>query len=380
MPSEFSSTAIVRQGIARIVVQVLSLVVMAVVGYTLNHLAARHGKDNDDSATTFSSHSKTVRGWVTTPESSTGPTLDAIGGYAAVKRDLQRMVVFPLKHPHIFYDPKAPALRPPCGVLLTGPPGTGKTLLARACAKESGANFMALHSAALESKWWGESPKLLQTAFRTARTTLSPCIIFFDEIDGLGRSRNEQDQSCVYSFKCELLRNMDGIDKNTDAAVTVLGCTNCPTSLDPALRRRFTRQIQVDLPDEDERRDILRVVCHKEPSVNDALLASLAKHTEGFTGADLSAAYVEACGQRVWDERGDDEQDLSAYRDGSEFLTAMGPLTRENWTHSGRIHLPAADRQYATGQDASASVSSEDDAPRAKEVDRDGVRGRARRR
>ena len=176
MTSETSK--IVTHGIARILVQVISLVVMAVVGFALNNFLTDEGGGKGDGASSSSSsaHAKTVRSLVSKPDAS-GPGLDDIGGYEAVKRELQRMVIVPLTHPHIFYDPKAPALRPPCGVLLTGPPGTGKTLLARACAKESNVNFMALHSAALESKWWGESPKLLQAAFKTARTTLAPCII-----------------------------------------------------------------------------------------------------------------------------------------------------------------------------------------------------------
>jgi SpoVK/Ycf46/Vps4 family AAA+-type ATPase len=210
-------------------------------------------------------------------------------------------------------------------------------MLAKACANQSGANFLSLHSAALESKWWGETPKLLQAAFRLARSSLSPCVIFFDEIDGMGRSRSEHDQSCVYSFKCELLRNMDGVGRDASSAVAVLACTNCPTSLDAALRRRFTRQIAVPVPTRDERADILRKVCGGERLTDEAVLALVADRTEGMTGADLASLYAEACSHRLWSAVG---EDLSKFGDGAEFLRHVGPLTAADWTHSGRVTLP----------------------------------------
>ena len=323
-----------RQLMTKMMMQLISLLVVALAGYAANYIA---GELSGGSG--IQGHENSVRSLVTKSDER-APSLLDIGGYAGVKSSLRQMIIVPMKNPHIFYDPSVPLLRPPSGILLTGPPGTGKTLFAKACARESGANFMSLHSAALESKWWGESPKLLQAAFRMARTTLSPCIIFFDEIDGLGRNRSEQDQSCVYSFKCELLRNMDGIDKDVDSPVVVLGCTNCPKSLDPALLRRFTRHLSVPLPNRKERRDILSVVCKRETDLDEALLGRVAENTEGFTGADLASLYNEACNHRWWTTTADVDEDLGHIKDGGDFLKRMGALTETHWTHSGRLKLP----------------------------------------
>lgn len=325
----------------RLLTQVVSVVVVAVVGYLANALASAAsgaGSGEGLGGHLDTSHTKAVRSMVVGV--TDGPGLDDIGGYESVKTDLRRSVVVPMRHPRVFFDSKAPSLRPPPGILLAGPPGTGKTLLARACAKESGVHFLPLHSAALESKWWGESPKLLQAAFRLARTTLSPCIIFFDEIDGIGRCRSEQDQSCVYTFKCELLRNIDGLDKGGGgAAVTVLACTNCPDRLDPALRRRFPRTIHVQPPTCQERRAILGVVTRGEAFVDEALLDRVAAHTKGMTGADLSSLYSEACAHRLWRTCAH-EEDVGSLTNGLDLVARMAGLTGDDWQHTGRIALP----------------------------------------
>lgn len=345
---------IAKQAVYRIIAQLVSVIVVALVGWAVSSFSPTKNIGND-------SHNATILALVTRAD-ETGTTLKDIGGYDRVKTDLRRAIVLPLKHPHIFYDEATPSLRPPCGILLTGPPGTGKTLLAKACAKESGANFLSLHAAALESKWWGESPKLLQSAFRLARTSLAPCIVFFDEIDGLGRSRSENDQSCVYSFKCELLRNIDGIDKDADSPVTVLACTNCPDSLDAALKRRFTRTITVDVPTLQERRDILEVVSRKEMELDLPLLDRIAEATQGLTGADLAAAYTEACSHRMWTSSGT-EEDLQHFRDGREFIRHMGPLTKKDWTHSGRVRISRQNATAVRPKDRTGSDDAKRDAP-----------------
>jgi SpoVK/Ycf46/Vps4 family AAA+-type ATPase len=216
---------------------------------------------------------------------------NTVGGYDALKRELYRVAVLPLRNPHIFYA--RAELRPPGAILLSGRPGTGKTALARAVAASAGVNFLPLHAAAIENKWFGESAKMLESAFRLARGELAPCIVFFDEIDGLARARCDDEQACTYTVKCELLRHLD--DARTEP-IMVMACTNNPRSLDKALLRRFTRQIALEPPTRDERESILRLLC---PDVDRTTLARVAQVTEGRTGADLTALVSEANRRRV---------------------------------------------------------------------------------
>lgn len=287
-------------------------------------------------------HQRAIRDCVVKPS---GEKLDDIGGLKDVKDDLYRNVIVPLQNPDVFFKgPKA--LRPPKGILLHGPPGTGKTMLAKALASESGVNFLALSSATLESKWWGESAKLVQAAFELARTELKPCIIFFDEIDGMGRARSEQDQACVYSFKVELLRNLDGID-GTDgqSPVMVLACTNCANSLDPALRRRLPHVINVGKPDKASRLDILNKLTRDEigsgtETVQNGKVSQkintndrVAEITEGYTGSDITALYSIASSIRLSEANipkllGKLNPEAPS---GQDFMKMVGPLRLKHW-------------------------------------------------
>lgn len=285
-------------------------------------IAMRHLDLDGAASTGGKKHLAEARGLVTPP--ATGCRLADVGGLADAKEKLRRWVLLPLRHPTVFYG-SARALRPAAGVLLHGPPGTGKTMLVRSLAAECGVPLIALHAAALESKWWGESPKLLAAVFALARTEIAPCIVFFDEVDGLGRARSEGDQSCVYSLKCELLRNMDGLQDSTAASVIVIGCTNCPQRLDPALRRRFQRDIHIGLPTRDDRLEILRRLEPRGP------LRRVAAATEGMSGADLAGLHSAASLQRLGAARV--ERDLAAgrIRSGEALLRSLGPLSWEHW-------------------------------------------------
>lgn len=250
---------------------------------------------------------------VSTPD---GPSLSEVGGLCEIKRQLHVDVVLPLTYPRLFFDGPA-LLRPPRGILLYGSPGTGKTMLSKAVAHAAKVPFLCLTPSSLESKWFGETPKLLEKAFTLARTKLAPCVVFLDEIDGMGRRRSEEDQACVHSLKTELLRNLDG--NGSAAAVSVIACTNLPSMLDPALLRRFPRRIEVPKPTRAERESILRVMLEGDAS----LAPLLAEHTSGMTGSDLRALCGHASSSRL---RGVDEH-VHESSDGEDLLRRLGPLT-----------------------------------------------------
>ena len=230
---------------------------------------------------------------------------DDIGGLEDVKQQLREAVEWPLKHPDVF---EQMGIRPPKGILLFGPPGTGKTLLAKAAATESGANFIAVRGPEVLSKWVGESEKAIRQIFRRARQ-VAPTIIFFDEIDSIAPARGMRHDTSGVTDRIvnQLLTEMDGIEPLTN--VVVIGATNRPDILDPALLRpgRFDRLIYVPPPDKEARLEILKIhtrkmplctaedaekgVCKKEDVVD---LEKIAEMTEGYTGADLEAVAREA--------------------------------------------------------------------------------------
>ena len=211
--------------------------------------------------------------------------LDNIGGLAVIKDAIRTQVLMPLKHAKIFFG-TVKALHPPRGILLHGPPGTGKTMLARAIAAEAGCPFLSLTLSNLENKFFGESSKLLSATFTLARK-MQPCVIFFDEIDGMIRTRSDHDQSCVYGFKTEFLTHMDGISTKKSDAVIVIGCTNCAEKLDPAVKRRLPQQYKVDLPSEDEMADIFALNL-KDSLISRSQLEQIAKRVApGVSGSDI---------------------------------------------------------------------------------------------
>ncbi|MDI3502270.1 MAG: transitional endoplasmic reticulum ATPase [Archaeoglobi archaeon] len=216
---------------------------------------------------------------------------DDIGGLEDVKQELKEAVEWPLKHPEKF---EKMGIKPPKGVLLYGPPGTGKTLLAKAVANESNANFIYVKGPEILSKWVGESEKAIREIFRRARQ-VSPCIIFFDEIDAIAPFRGFGDSSGVSErITDQLLTEMDGLEEGKQ--IIVLAATNRPDILDPALLRpgRFDRLVLLRAPNREERKKIFEIHTRKMPLAEDVSLEELAEITEGYVGSDIEAVCKEA--------------------------------------------------------------------------------------
>ena len=215
-----------------------------------------------------------------------------IGGLDEVKQELREVVEWPLKYPEAF---ARVGIKPPKGVLLFGPPGTGKTLLAKAVATESGANFIAVRGPEILSKWVGESERAIRKIFERARQ-VAPAIIFFDEIDSIVPARGYRHDTSGVTDRIvnQMLTEMDGIQPLTN--VVVIGATNRPDIIDPALLRpgRFDRIIYVPPPDKEARKQIFRVHTRRVPLADDVDLDRLAELTEGYSGADIEAVVREA--------------------------------------------------------------------------------------
>ncbi|MEM2820590.1 MAG: CDC48 family AAA ATPase, partial [Candidatus Bathyarchaeia archaeon] len=234
---------------------------------------------------------------------------DDIGGLKDVKLELQEAVEWPLKYPEIFEHMDA---RPPKGILLYGPPGTGKTLLAKAVANESEANFISVKGPELLSKWVGESERAVREVFRKAKQA-APSIIFFDEIDAIApiRGGGYGDSGVTERVISQLLTEMDGIEELR--GVVVIAATNRPDIVDPALLRpgRFDKLLYVPLPDLEARKEILKIHLRKKPLAEDIDIDELAKRTEGYTGADLSAicntAVMLAIREHIMNSKGPEE-------------------------------------------------------------------------
>jgi transitional endoplasmic reticulum ATPase len=208
-----------------------------------------------------------------------------IGGLDKAKQDLREGVELPLRHPEAF---RRVGIRPAKGFLLYGPPGTGKTLLAKAVAREAEANFIATKSSDLLSKWYGESEQQVSRLFARARQ-VAPTVIFIDEIDSLAphRGGGMGEPAVTERVVNTMLAELDGLEELQ--GVVVIGATNRPTLLDPALLRpgRFDELVYVPVPDAEGRERILRIHVKEMPLGDDVDLAELAKRTHGFTGADL---------------------------------------------------------------------------------------------
>jgi len=212
-------------------------------------------------------------------------TYEDIGGLQDEIQRVREMVELPLRHPELF---QRLGIDPPKGVLLHGPPGCGKTLLARAVANESEANFFSINGPEIMSKFYGESEARLREIFQQAQQN-SPGIIFIDELDAIAPKREEVTGEVERRVVAQLLALMDGLAGRGN--IIVIGATNRPSALDPALRRpgRFDREITIGVPDKKGRHEILQIHTRGMPLAEGVDLQNLANITHGFTGADLAA-------------------------------------------------------------------------------------------
>ena len=222
-------------------------------------------------------------------------TYEDIGGLKDVIYRIREMIELPLKHPELF---KKLGIEPPKGVLLYGPPGCGKTLLAKAVANESGAHFISINGPEIMSKYYGESERNLRAIFEEAQRR-APSIVFIDEIDSIAPRREGISRDVERRVVATLLSLMDGLESR--GQVVVIGATNMPEILDPALRRpgRFDREIEIGVPSRDGRKEILQIHVRDMPLADDVDLDKLADITHGFVGADLAALVREAAMSRL---------------------------------------------------------------------------------
>ena len=217
-------------------------------------------------------------------------TYEEVGGLDREIQRVREMVELPLRHPSIF---KHLGIDPPKGVLLRGPPGCGKTLLAKAVANESEAYFISINGPEIMSKFYGESEKKLRKIFIEAEEK-SPSIIFIDEIDAIAPKRETVTGEVERRVVAQLLALMDGL--HSRGRVIVIGATNRPNSLDPALRRpgRFDREIEIKVPNEKGRREVFLIHTRSMPLDKKISLKEFANITHGFVGADIMAVCREA--------------------------------------------------------------------------------------
>ncbi|CAG9861659.1 unnamed protein product [Phyllotreta striolata] len=217
--------------------------------------------------------------------SATDTTWTDCVGLGDVVEKLKEAVVYPRSYPHLFRD-----AAPWKGVLLFGPPGTGKTLLAKALASEGG-TFINVTSSTFTSKWRGESEKMINVLFRLAER-YAPTVVFIDEVDALAFADELSHHEASRRFKSELLTQIDGVlESRRD--VFVLGSTNSPWNLDPALLRRFEKRILVPLPDELSRRKLVSKYLAEANELDEADLQRVAKRTEKFSGSDVKGLCKE---------------------------------------------------------------------------------------
>jgi transitional endoplasmic reticulum ATPase len=249
---------------------------------------------------------------------------DDIGGCRKQMAKIREMIELPLRHPQLF---KTLGVKPPKGVLLYGPPGSGKTLIAKAIANETGAFFFLLNGPEIMSKMQGEAEGNLRKAFEECEKN-APAIMFIDEIDSIAPNREKSQGEVEKRVVAQLLTLMDGAKGR--GQVVVIAATNRPNTIDPALRRagRFDREIDIGVPDEVGRMEILRIHTKNMKLDEDVDLEAVAKGTHGFVGSDLSSLCTEAALQCIREKM--DLIDIDDDAIDAEILDAMA-VTNEHF-------------------------------------------------
>ena len=265
-------------------------------------------------------------------------TYDELGGLKNEVLKIREMVELPMRHPELFDKIGVEA---PKGVLLYGPPGTGKTLLAKAVAGETNAHFISLSGPEIMSKYYGESEEKLREIFTQAEEN-SPSIIFIDEIDSIAPKRDEVSGDVEKRIVSQLLTLMDGMKSR--GKVVVIAATNRPDSIDPALRRpgRFDREIEIGIPDDKERFEILSIHTRGMPIDKNVDLEQISKITHGFVGADLEVLSKEAAMRSL--RRILPEIDLDEEKVSSEILQKI-QITSEDFRDALKEVRPSALRE-----------------------------------
>jgi len=266
-------------------------------------------------------------------------TYEEIGGMKEQIRRLREIVELPMRHPEVF---ARLGIEPHSGILMYGPPGTGKTLIAKALASESEANFFIINGPEIMNKYYGETEARLRDIFKEAKES-SPSIIFIDEIDAIAPKREEAFGDVEKRVVAQLLALMDGMQER--GQVIVLGATNRPESLDPALRRpgRFDREIEIGVPNAEGRLEILQIHTRGMPLSDDIDLQDLASELHGYTGADIKALCREAAMKAL--RRYLPEIDLEGDKISPEILEGM-VITNRDFKEGMKEIVPTAMREF----------------------------------
>lgn len=266
-------------------------------------------------------------------------TYEEVGGLTQEMKAMREIVELPLRHPEIFARLGVDAHS---GVLLYGPPGCGKTLIARVLASESDANMYSISGPEIVNKYYGETEARLREIFKEAKEN-SPSIIFIDEIDAIAPKRDDAYGDVEKRVVAQLLALMDGLDERGN--VIVLGASNRPDSMEPALRRpgRFDREFEISVPNTDGRLDILQIHTRGMPLDSDIVLRDLAGQLHGYTGADIKSLCREAATRAI--RRYVPGMDLESEHISAEILESMR-IKLVDFTRGMREVVPTAMREF----------------------------------